>query len=635
MEASIESLQGQPHSITPIKIEIYDQEGHGSLPTPDISPGELSESSDELVIIQGDFLDEVRSVDQVQPLQIQYGSFPEAGVDAAVTGDASQNGEAVAGPLSWLTESPFIDALVNWIEGPENPGLQKSNEKEKPNPWLDIPLQFIALLTYPEPDPKNGNKMTLALVRETAFVRQRRKTLMMLTLYTLLVRYCSFDTFIAILFASNCAMLFLMKNSGRMNVNMAKRAVRQRVGWAKQWAGSIFKRGGGGGGNNNNNTNSAGISNSHSGSSTSQHLGAGASSSSASNINRQIQSSALSGGVVASPTLTPDNSSQMKRRGLFGKRKTVDNASTIQVASSSSSRVFTPSIASGAQDKYAVTGDGASIISAAPTGATSGTQKKRFFRRGNTSNSTSNGNSGNTISSTSASTASAPVPIPSKRNTLSIISHTAPQHLGPSTSATKSAITNTPLSSSPLAQSHSFKSPMSHEGEMDRVDSKWTMSQSMVSTPPPPLSGINLTQNSKGSITSQDSTTTSSLSSPGASSGQSTPITCESVAMPIPASTPLMVSGLSQLLGRSYPTATKDRSLIERGHWEDNSARGYDGHEEEQRVNASRGKDIGSISFHNEMETMSKHSHGGRDNAKANLTLDAVTSASAESMEGV
>jgi hypothetical protein len=55
------------------------------------------------------------------------------------------------------------------------------------------------------------------------------------------MRLCSFDLFLVLVFVSNCAMLFLMKNSGKVNVTMAKRAVRQRIGWAKQWAGSLFK----------------------------------------------------------------------------------------------------------------------------------------------------------------------------------------------------------------------------------------------------------------------------------------------------------------------------------------------------------------------------------------------------------
>ncbi|KAG0300353.1 hypothetical protein BGZ98_009252 [Dissophora globulifera] len=170
----------------------------------------------------------------------------------AAAQENDRDGKEAWGPLAWFgVSSSALDAIISWIEGPSNVGSSKAavnavaaKKNDKPNPILDIPFQFIALLTYPEPDPKLGGKTSLTLVRETAFVRQRRKTLLMLTAYTLVVRYCSFDFFLVLLFASNCGMLFLMKNSGRMNVNMAKRAVNQRVGWAKQWAGGLFKRGG-------------------------------------------------------------------------------------------------------------------------------------------------------------------------------------------------------------------------------------------------------------------------------------------------------------------------------------------------------------------------------------------------------
>ncbi|KAG0199283.1 hypothetical protein BGX28_007425 [Mortierella sp. GBA30] len=252
-------LSDRPHSAMSMRNDhakhldpyILQQERaeNSGLPTPEASPEELSDSSEELVIIQGELLEEARTTRSRSTPYRQNNTLPgavtRAGLDveaeARTIADMSMNGELEggSGSWSWLTDTPFIDALVNWIEGPEQPNQPKSQDKDKPNPWLDIPLQFIALLTYPEPDPKNGSKPSLAMVRETAFVRQRRKTLMMLTAYTLIVRYCSFDFFVVVLFASNCAMLFLMKNSGRMNVNMAKRAVRQRVGWAKQWAGAI------------------------------------------------------------------------------------------------------------------------------------------------------------------------------------------------------------------------------------------------------------------------------------------------------------------------------------------------------------------------------------------------------------
>ncbi|KAF9168970.1 hypothetical protein BGX21_011000 [Mortierella sp. AD011] len=593
-------------SISPVNVdESYDHGDNGGLPTPDVSPGELSDSSEELVIIQGDLLEESRSKSEDRVRQFHYGSFPEDGVDAAATGDASANAGAMVGSFSWLTESPFIDALVNWIEGPETSAQQRNADKDKPNPWLDIPLQFIALLTYPEPDPKNGNKMSLAMVRETAFVRQRRKTLMMLTAYTLVVRYCSFDSFLAILFASNCAMLFLMKNSGRMNVNMAKRAVRQRVGWAKQWAGGIFRRGGGGSNantsnpsnNNNNNINS-----NRTGSGSSQYLGVTANSPPSPIINRQMQSSPVPVDVTA---LTVENSPLMKRRGLFGKRKTVDNHGSSHIASSSSSQVFATSLAPSSQGRYRRNGDGASILSVAPTMATAGTQKKRFFRRGNTTNSNSNNSSITVV----APTPSAPVTIPSKRSTSSTVSHPTAQHAGTSTPVARTTITNTPLSTSPLAQSQSLPhcrllplksstSPVlsSNESDMDKMDSKWPiMSRSITPTPPPLLPITHSAQQSKAP----------SLSSPDtSSSGDSTPSSSESVSVPTQASAPLMVSGLSQLLG-------KDRAQLDSAHSEDEVLRGGEEGNEEGRVNVDQ------------------------DSARSNFTLDAVTSASAEAMEGV
>ncbi|KAG0007582.1 hypothetical protein BGZ80_004487 [Entomortierella chlamydospora] len=596
-------------SIPPVNVdESYDHDDNGGLPTPDVSPEELSESSEELVIIQGDLLEESRSKSEDRVRQFHYGSFPEDGVDAAATGDASANAGAMVGSFSWLTESPFIDALVNWIEGPETSAQQRNADKDKPNPWLDIPLQFIALLTYPEPDPKNGNKMSLAMVRETAFVRQRRKTLMMLTAYTLVVRYCSFDSFLAILFASNCAMLFLMKNSGRMNVNMAKRAVRQRVGWAKQWAGGIFKRGGGGSNantsspsNNNSNSNS-----NRTGSGGSQYLSVTANSPPSPIINRQMQSSPVPVDVTI---LTVENSPLMKRRGLFGKRKTVDNHGSAHIASSSSSQVFATSLAPASQGRYPGNGDGASILSVAPTMSTAGTQKKRFFRRGNTTNNTTNTNSNNSSSTVVVPTPSAPVTIPSKRSISSTVSHPTAQHAGTSTPMARTTTTNTPLSTSPLAQSQSLPhyrlshlksstSPVlsSNESDMDKMDSKWPiMLRSITSTPPPLLPVMHSAQQSKGP----------SLSSPEtSSSGDSTPSSSESVSMPTSTSAPLMVSGLSQLLG-------KDKAQSDSAHWEDDILRGGEEGNEEGRVNVDQ------------------------DSVRSNFTLDAVTSASAEAMEGV
>ncbi|KAF9349712.1 hypothetical protein BGX34_001637 [Mortierella sp. NVP85] len=260
--------------------------------------------------------------------------------DEGISG-ADRDEPAAAGPLGWLNASPILDAIVSWVEGP----AQRSSVKksDKPNPILDIPFQFIALLTFPEPDPKAGNKMSLAMVRETAFVKQRRKTLMMFTAYTLLVRYCSFDFFLVLLFASNCGLLFLMKNSGRMNVNMAKRAVNQRVGWAKQWAGGIFKKGQGSGGHGQESgaqQQPYHTSNGMGGPSSSAAAAAAAATSAAHPSSKPSPPTSSAAHAESIRNVAPsmagdrieghpqEEGTQVKKRGLFGKRKTTNPSST-------------------------------------------------------------------------------------------------------------------------------------------------------------------------------------------------------------------------------------------------------------------------------------------------------------------
>ncbi|KAG0315458.1 hypothetical protein BG000_005198 [Podila horticola] len=135
---------------------------------------------------------------------------------------------------------------------------------------------------------------------------------MILTAYTLIVRYCSFDFFLVVLFASNCAMLFLMKNSGKMNVNMAKRAVNQRVGWAKQWAGGFFRRGQGT------------QVNSSSGNKGSTSPLEGSPDVSYSKSAPSLMASTHSIRTTQTSTMddTAENSPRVKRRGFFGKRST-------------------------------------------------------------------------------------------------------------------------------------------------------------------------------------------------------------------------------------------------------------------------------------------------------------------------
>ncbi|KAG0335914.1 hypothetical protein BG000_007121 [Podila horticola] len=359
-----------------------------NLPTPDVSPEELSDSSEDLVD-QGELTDPRSMSFDGAHRQRRHDAYPGPGV--------APQGDEDPSSWNWLKDSPFLDALVNWIEGPDAVSQPKGQEKDKPNPWLDIPFQFIALLTYPEPDAKTGNKMTLAL------------------------RYCSFDFFLVVLFASNCAMLFLMKNSGRMNVNMAKRAVRQRVGWAKQWAGSIFKRG-----NNigTNNINVQGMPPPHSRPSSTHRRGASQATLTLNTAQaeslRNMQTSTEAN--ASSLTIAPETSPQMKRRGLFGKKVAVGGHSH-----SASTSTVQGSI---------LINDGASVMTATATTAPS--TKRRFFRR----------NQNNSINNTSTmipNNTSVPIPIPAPKQSPSILSPTP-----------KTIIPSAPLSSSPLTQSQSL-----------------------------------------------------------------------------------------------------------------------------------------------------------------------------------
>ncbi|KAF9967474.1 hypothetical protein BGZ70_009389 [Mortierella alpina] len=389
-----------------------------------------------------------QATDDCQPASPNSTTPPEL-VDKANDEGSGNRSDQSNGPTHWLNALPLLEAFISWVEGPPTGSSPKRHEKEKPNPLLDIPFQFIALLTYPEPDPRLGNKMTLAMVRETSFVKQRRKTLLMLTCYTLVVRYCSFDFFLVVLFASNCALLFLMKNSGKMNVNMAKRAVGQRVGWAKQWAGGFFRR-------------SAGLA-PVAGAGTGPGAGAGpGQSENALETSTQLPSSATYSNTFSSPnksmvnisTMVAEsvrnvpvstggektdsahegNSPQVKRRGLFGKKKTLTiNASGTQGV---------PAAAALAPSNEG-TGDEVSIL-------TNRTPRRMFFKRVSSSSNTNtntnsssgtgaNGNASATSSKVALSSSAAPAQYP------------PPSILTPRPSVT--------LASSPLIQSQSQALP--------------------------------------------------------------------------------------------------------------------------------------------------------------------------------
>ncbi|KAF9959519.1 hypothetical protein BGZ72_009464 [Mortierella alpina] len=650
-----------------------EHDANSSLPTPDASPEELSDSSDELVIIQGELLEEARAIRSAERLraQIRQNTLPGAVVDphpeteaeaeARTSGDISLHGELESGSWNWLTDAPFIDALVNWIEGPEHPAPQKSQEKDKPNPWLDIPLQFIALLTYPEPDPKSGNKPSLAIVRETAFVRQRRRTLLMLTAYTLMVRYCSFDFFVVVLFASNCAMLFLMKNSGRMNVNMAKRAVRQRVGWAKQWAGGIFKRGG--------NSNSVNPAVAHAPSH--QHHHSGHSSTASAGNPRQLYGSSQAGTTAESirnsqPSPAPgdsgtaasaETSPQMKRRGLFGKRVPVSSTGShsspnMGNSSAPASGGSTPAITSHGSSS-APHGDGASIM-------TGTTQKKRFFRRNNNSNQSANGSS--TTSAPMAAPASAPIPIPSRTSISSSPStlrthqpHASTSSIGTPSMAAKSAVFHTQLSSSPLAKSQpslsssqtpfqpqvlSFRSSSPAGVATSEREGRMSPNSRVLAAPLSSSPSLRQQDGSVQTTTAESSTLSLSTKSISFRPDTDDAMLVSPTPIPVPLSTPHlttspMASGLSQLL--------QSRTLSDNNHNNHNN-NNKNNDSDVQQDKSERHQDTKALysSVPEATRDQTKEGHGPQcsvsdheKDAQHESMLDAVTSAAADAMEGV
>ncbi|KAF9426624.1 hypothetical protein BGZ94_006252 [Podila epigama] len=610
-------LKDRPHSDHEHLIDEEDQEHEpyllnrdrrvstNILPTPDVSPGELSDSSEDIVR-PTPLLNGAHSGQDVKlPQQRRHHTYP------GVLGVPGYGGARPDNPIntddtqevnswSWLMDSPLLDALVNWIEGPETQLQQKSQEKDKPNPWLDIPLQFIDLLTYPEPDPKTGNKMTLALVRETAFVRQRRRTLLMLTAYTLLVRYCSFDFFLVVLFSSNCAMLFLMKNSGRMNVNMAKRAVRQRVGWAKQWAGSIFKRGGNGNTGGQLNGLAAGTSmaalgagagaGGQSSSSGSVHHGAtgqtilpGAPSTYYAESIRTIQTMTPTGNSMngrSALAMAPESSPQLKRRGLFGKKVAANGSHQNR---SGSVHTVHGAIGGGgytaAQDAISVmsgpstlaTTESASPLITATTTTTTAPTKRRFFRRNQSASSSnnntnsigqnnrngdvnSNSNSNithNNISATIPSNGSTPIQIPEPRQSFS--------HHTPNWSNMAVRGNNTSLSSVPMTQSQSLPQlqfspkklfsptpvPLSKSGVGLASASELDRSMRL------PESSLADAKNTN--IFSEPPLTTTTTTTTAAATKE----TAKTVSMP---STPPPLSGLSQLLNQSVSSTSSSPS---------------------------------------------------------------------------
>lgn len=87
------------------------------------------------------------------------------------------------------------------------------------------------------PKSEDNNRKTLAYIRETNLVKKRRLVLSMLSIYLFILRICSFDLFVVVFLASNAGILYFLKNSRRINMQLAKKGVKQRLGWTKQYLG--------------------------------------------------------------------------------------------------------------------------------------------------------------------------------------------------------------------------------------------------------------------------------------------------------------------------------------------------------------------------------------------------------------
>ncbi|KAI9137255.1 hypothetical protein BKA69DRAFT_1041891 [Paraphysoderma sedebokerense] len=158
--------------------------------------------------------------------------------DSSATGsddDGEGDGDGNDGGDKWW------NVWFGWLEPLE---LAEGQNVTNAPSWIDGPMNFAKLLMYPPDVPtdnKSPKRQSFQVLRERALVRQRRIVLSAFTTYCLIIRYCSFDTFILLMLISNACVLFFLKNSRRINMQLAKRSVRQRVGWAKQWAGGLFK----------------------------------------------------------------------------------------------------------------------------------------------------------------------------------------------------------------------------------------------------------------------------------------------------------------------------------------------------------------------------------------------------------
>jgi hypothetical protein len=142
----------------------------------------------------------------------------------------NQTNEVKAGQHpTWTTWA--VDAFQQWLGIMPTPLPTKLGSPAKNNrpprqenyTFMEIPIHFFALLTYPEDDTLAGRRAPFFVMRETELVRQRRAVFMALSAFAILLRYSSFDFFCVLIALLNWIALYGLKNSRKVNVTLAKR----------------------------------------------------------------------------------------------------------------------------------------------------------------------------------------------------------------------------------------------------------------------------------------------------------------------------------------------------------------------------------------------------------------------------
>lgn len=116
----------------------------------------------------------------------------------------------------------------------------------------DFLITYLAAL-LPPPLPLPGKKESMNCtksfqiihfldIKESHLVKKRQRLLVMLSASILLIRFCSFDFFICLFISLNLALIYVLRNSKKINIALAKRTVKTRVGWAKQYFGGLIHR---------------------------------------------------------------------------------------------------------------------------------------------------------------------------------------------------------------------------------------------------------------------------------------------------------------------------------------------------------------------------------------------------------